>query len=82
MTINFFRHSRHCVAEAGIQHTNAAACGGKGANAPLLSSFPRRRESTLRKAQTTAAEKPPNKIEMLDKFRFSVDDNAKGGGGK
>ena len=32
----FPRHSRVCVAGAGIQHTNAAACGGKGANAPLI----------------------------------------------
>ena len=32
----FPRHSRACVAGAGIQHTNAAACGGKGANAPLI----------------------------------------------
>ena len=32
----FSRHSRVCVAGAGIQHTNAAACGGKGANAPLI----------------------------------------------
>ena len=36
----FPRHSRVCVAGAGIQHTNAAACGGKGANAPLFLVIP------------------------------------------